>query len=119
MPINKKYPIENLIAFAKKYTAGNRRITFEYALISGVNDSEADAKRLAALLKKNGGIDCHVNLLKLTAGGRGGFAGSSEEVAVKFKETLEARGVVVTIRRSLGADIAAACGQLRIHDLDC
>ncbi len=110
MPINRKWGIESLLKACRDYidTTG-RRISFEYAVIKGVNDSEAQADRLSDLLR---GMNCHINLIPVNPIKERSY--SADRKAVKrFKERLEKRGMNVTIRRTLGADINAACGQLR------
>ena len=111
MPINKKYPINELISACHEYVnATHRRITFEWALIQGENDSEAEARRLASLLK---GLLCHVNVIPLnpTAGYEG--APSDPERVNRFVKTLELGGIPATIRVRRGIDIDAGCGQLK------
>jgi 23S rRNA (adenine2503-C2)-methyltransferase len=111
MPVNKRYSIDKLIEACKIYTeTTNRRITFEYALIDGVNDTVECAQQLSGLLK---GMLCHVNLIPVNSVTNTGFKRSSKERIYKFKDLLEKRGIETTVRRELGADINAACGQLR------
>ena len=111
MPINKAYPIEQLLEAAKAYAdRTGRRVVFEYALILGKNDSEADADALAARLK---GLLCHVNLIPLNPVKERGLDGVTRSYAHRFKEWLESRHVSATVRREMGADIEGACGQLR------
>lgn len=111
MPVNKVYPIKDIISAVKYYTEHtNRRVTFEYSMIKGFNDSERDAKELAYLIR---GILCNVNLIPINKVEEKGFLSSSPENIMRFKDTLEDLGVNVTVRRSLGEDIDAACGQLR------
>jgi 23S rRNA (adenine2503-C2)-methyltransferase len=109
MPINVKYPLRDVIAAAKTF---DRRVTFEYVLLGGVNDNEVHALQLAQLAK-----DCKafVNLIPLHPGGARGFSQSKN--ASGFKRELRAAGVEVAVRRSRGIDIAAACGQLRVERL--
>jgi 23S rRNA (adenine2503-C2)-methyltransferase len=110
LPVNRKYPIEDLLAACRNYiNATHRRLTFEWALIDDVNDREQDAFELAALLK---GMLCHVNIIPLNPTQK--FAGqpTSRQKAEKFKSILEARGVPCTIRLRRGIDIQAGCGQL-------
>jgi 23S rRNA (adenine2503-C2)-methyltransferase len=110
MPINKRYPIEDLIAACREYVnATGRRITFEWALIDHVNDSPEEARRLAALLQ---GLLCHVNAIPLnpTYGYKG--TATSRERAQQFQQILEQAGVPCTIRMRRGIDIQAGCGQL-------
>ena len=115
MPINNAYPIEELIKACKYYLEKtNRRISFEYALAKDNNDNLEDAKLLAKLLK---GMNCHVNLIPINKIENGQFTKSSNENIIKFRDYLNERGIVATIRRELGADIDAACGQLRRKNL--
>ncbi len=112
MPVNKRYPLADLLKACKAYTEKTgRRITFEYTLVNGVNDSDEDADRLCRLLK---GMLCHVNLIPLNKVAESGFDTVSRARAGEFQEVLEARGIAATVRRELGADIDAACGQLRL-----
>lgn len=111
MPVNKKYALDKLLDACHIYKLRtNRRITFEYALIKGVNDSEEHADRLVNLIK---GILCHVNLIPVNEVSDTGFVTVNKDVVQRFKGMLEKAGVNVTVRRSLGRDIEAACGQLR------
>jgi 23S rRNA (adenine2503-C2)-methyltransferase len=110
LPVNKRYNIEQVLEACRYYVEKtHRRVTFEWALINGVNDSPEVAQRLAARLK---GLLCHVNAIPLnpTMGYQG--KATSRERAEKFKETLERAGVPCTIRMRRGIDIAAGCGQL-------
>lgn len=111
MPVNNKYPIETILDACKKYSKmTGRRISFEYTLIKGINDRECDAFELADRLK---GILCHVNLIPVNdVKERGNVRGSRESIE-KFCSLLKSRGINATIRRTLGADINASCGQLR------
>ncbi len=111
MPINNKYNIEELLKACKYYieTTG-KRISFEYALAKEENDNEEDAKRLVKLLK---GMLCHVNLIPINKIENGKYDKSSNENIIKFRDYLNDHGIVATIRRELGPDIEAACGQLR------
>jgi 23S rRNA (adenine2503-C2)-methyltransferase len=116
MPINKAFCIDKLISACKIYTESTkRRITFEYAMISGENDSEQDAKDLAKLLK---GMLCHVNLIPVNSVQGNGYKKSSRIQIDNFKNIMESRGIETTVRRELGSDINAACGQLRKNRLD-
>lgn len=111
MPVNKAHPIEEVIAAAKYYfKKTGRRVVFEYALIDGVNDSEDDAKKLAALMK---GFSNHINIIKLNYVEEKGLKGTKKDGVKAFVEALEKHGASVTLRRTMGADIAGACGQLR------
>lgn len=112
MPINKKFNIEELIEACKYYIEKtNRRITFEYALAEGKNDSLDDMKGLVRLLK---GLNCHINLIPLNFVKEIGIRGSSRKSAQNCKEVLEKFGMNATVRRELGSDINGACGQLRM-----
>ncbi len=111
MPINKKYPIEELMTACRKYTkATSRRISFEYAMIKDVNDSDRCAYELATLLK---GMLCHVNLIPANEITESKHKRSTVERQERFIEILNSRGINATVRRSLGSDIDASCGQLR------
>jgi 23S rRNA (adenine2503-C2)-methyltransferase len=111
MPIAKKYQYDILLASCKNYTdKTNRRITFEYSLINGVNDSVEQATKLAASLK---GMLCHVNLIQVNQVEGKDYTKTSESKAERFKNILIKHHISTTIRRSLGRDIEAACGQLR------
>ena len=117
MPINNKWKIRELLsACVDYYKTTGRRISFEYTLISGKNDTDADAKQLAALLKdafSGTGAPIHVNLIRVNEVKETGFKEGSVESANAFAKALESLGVVATVRRRLGADVNAACGQLR------
>lgn len=113
MPINKKYNVDELIAACKYYISkNNRRISFEYAMIDGVNDNEFCAKELSKLLKN---MLCHINLIPVNSSGskENKFEKSKKENIQKFIKILEYNKIPVTVRRTLGDDIAASCGQLR------
>lgn len=115
MPINNKYNIEELIKACKDYIKmTNRRISFEYALAKDKNDNLEDAKKLVKLLR---GMICHVNLIPINKIEDGKFVKSSNENIIKFRDYLNDNGIVATIRRELGSDIDAACGQLRRKNL--
>ena len=115
MPVNNTYPIEDLIKACKDYIEKtNRRISFEYALAKDNNDNLEDAKGLVKLLK---GMLCHVNLIPINKIENGTFDKSSNENIMKFRDYLNDHGIVATIRRELGSDIDAACGQLRRKNL--
>ena len=110
MPINNRYHIEDLISACKDYVSKTgRRITFEYSIIDGVNSSFDDAKRLSNLIK---GINCHVNLIPVNKVAERNYSTQMKTVQ-SFKDILEKFGVNATIRRTLGSDINASCGQLR------
>lgn len=111
MPVNNKYPIREIIQAASGYAhKTGRRVTFEYALVKGVNDSLDHADMLANILK---GLLCHVNLIPLNEVKETGLAGADRAHAEIFKARLLQHGVPATVRRELGSDIDAACGQLR------
>lgn len=115
MPVNNTYHIEELLQACKDYIEKtNRRISFEYALAKENNDNLEDAKRLVKLLK---GMLCHVNLIPINKIENGKFTKSSNENIIKFRDYLNEHGIVATIRRELGSDIDAACGQLRRKNL--
>jgi 23S rRNA (adenine2503-C2)-methyltransferase len=110
MPIAKRYPLNELMQACEKYIqATNRRVTFEYALAKGENDSSAHARDLAKLLR---GINCHVNLIPINKA-RGKFHATQRKEADAFASVLLRNKIQTTIRRSLGSDVNAACGQLR------
>jgi len=111
MPINVKYPLADVIAAARKF---QRRVTFEYVLLGGVNDSVSHAGELAKLARDCGAF---VNLIPLHPGGAQGFVAASPGTTATFARAVRARGVSVAIRRSRGLDISAACGQLRVERL--
>ncbi len=111
MPVNKKWNISQLISACKDYTSKtSRRISFEYALVSGVNDSVECAEKLGRLLK---GMLCHINLIPVNEVKETGCKESSPADVKRFAAVLERMGFAVTVRRKLGSDIDAACGQLR------
>lgn len=114
MPVNKKWCIEELLVACRDYFAKTgRRISFEYTLAAGKNDTEKDARALSAILKKYcGDMPLHVNLIPVNATGRG-FSPSDRANVNRFAEALEKNHIVATVRRHLGGDINASCGQLR------
>ena len=115
MPVNNAYNIETLMQACKDYIAKtNKRISFEYALAKDNNDNLDDAKQLVKLLK---GMLCHVNLIPINKIENGKYIKSSNENIIKFRDYLNENGIVATIRRELGSDIDAACGQLRRKNL--
>lgn len=115
MPVNTRYPIEELMKACRDYIAKtNKRISFEYALAKDNNDNLEDAKELVKLLK---GMLCHVNLIPINKIENGKFTKSTNENIIKFRDYLNENGIVATIRRELGSDIDAACGQLRRKNL--
>ena len=111
MPVNNAYNIEELIKACKYYIKKtNKRISFEYALAKDNNDNIKDADELIKLLK---GMLCHVNLIPINKIENGEYTKSSLENIIKFRDYLNENGITATIRRELGSDIDAACGQLR------
>ena len=116
MPVNDAYNIEKLMEACKYYIEKtNRRISFEYALAKENNDNLDDAKELVKLLK---GMLCHVNLIPINKIENGKFTKSTNENIIKFRDYLNSKGIVATIRRELGSDIDAACGQLRKKEVN-
>ena len=112
VPINKKWPIKELLAACRAYPAAKnaRRITFEYVMLDGVNDSEADARELCRLIK---GIPAKVNMIPFNPWPGSAFECSSPEAIKKFACVVEKAGYVATVRTPRGRDILAACGQLK------
>lgn len=111
MPVNNRWGMEELIKACREYTvATGRRISFEYTLINGVNDSQVCAAQLAERLS---GMLCHVNLIPVNPVKENNFEKSCNKNITKFALMLKKRGINATIRRTLGADINASCGQLR------
>lgn len=114
MPVNKAYDVDTLIDACRHYVnTTKRRISFEYTLINGVNDSENVARILAKKLK---GMLCHVNLIPVNEVDETGFKKSGRQTVEKFTKVLEKNGITTTVRRKLGSDINASCGQLRRAD---
>ena len=111
MPINVKYPLADVIAAARDF---ERRVTFEYVMLGGVNDQPAQARELASLARACGAF---VNLIPLHPGGAGDFIPSSATAIRDFATRLAREGVAVAVRKSRGTDISAACGQLRVERL--
>lgn len=111
MPVNKAYPIEVLMEACRRYYAAtSRRMHFEYAMIDGVNDTEVHARQLLKLLK---GLPAHVNMIPLNHVEESPLKPSSRAAVMRFQKILEDGGVTATVRRTLGGDIDASCGQLR------
>lgn len=111
MPVNKAYPVDELLAVCRKYTERTgRRISFEYSVINGVNDSEECAKILASKLK---GMLCHVNLIPVNNVEENDFKKPSADKIRRFMSVIDKYNIPVTVRRELGSDISASCGQLR------
>ena len=120
MPVNKKWNVDALLSACREYYAvTGRRISFEYTLIAGKNDSVPSAERLAKKLNsalrpsRSDSFPIHVNLIPVNPVAETGFATSGKQAVVKFAKTLEDNGIRATVRRTLGADINASCGQLR------
>ncbi|WP_028319392.1 23S rRNA (adenine(2503)-C(2))-methyltransferase RlmN [Desulfobulbus elongatus] len=110
MPINKRYPLAQLIEACRTYRQKRRkRIMFEYTLLEGINDSDADAGQLADLLR---GVPCKINLLAVNPAGNPAYKSPGQDRILRFQRILRDRGYTVFIRQSRGEDIAAACGQL-------
>ncbi len=120
MPVNRRYPIEELLSACRKYfEKTGRRISFEYALIDGKNNSESDARELAGLLKSSlPNMAIHVNLIPVNPIKERDFRRGDKVMTENFVRTLEKCGVNATVRKRLGADIDASCGQLRARKLD-
>jgi len=112
MPVNDAYPVDDLLEAARKYTEKTgRRITFEYTLIKGENDSEKDIELMKTKLK---GMLCHINLIPLNKVEETGLSGSSRKRAEEIAAKLNKSGIAATVRRELGDEIDGACGQLRL-----
>ncbi len=115
MPIANRYPLKDLMKAVKAHVdKTGRRITFEYALMEGINDTEEAVSDLVKLLA---GLNCHVNLIPLNRVDESGFVGTRRERVREICDTLQRRGIQATVRRSLGRDIDAACGQLRLQNV--
>ncbi len=111
MPVNRRYPVEELLKACRYYSdTTGRRISFEYAMIDGVNDSDACAEELGRRLR---GIISHVNLIPVNAVSGTGYQKSKRQRMERFIDILGKAGVTATVRRTLGSDINASCGQLR------
>ena len=116
MPVANSFEIHEVIDACKYYfEQTGRRVTFEYSLVGGVNDSEEDAKELSILIK---GMNCHINLIPVNPIKERDYVSSNTQVVNAFKNKLEKNGINVTIRRTLGSDIDASCGQLRKKYMD-
>ncbi|MBQ1313474.1 MAG: 23S rRNA (adenine(2503)-C(2))-methyltransferase RlmN [Clostridia bacterium] len=111
MPVNRRWGVEELLNACRDYIAAtNRRISFEYAMMSGINDTDECARELASRL---GGMLCHVNLIPANEVRENDYVRSSAERLKAFADILEKNGITTTVRRTLGPDIEASCGQLR------
>ncbi len=116
MPVNNAYNIDELIKACKEYiNSTHRRVSFEYAVINGVNDSAATAHRLARLVK---GMLCHINIIPVNNVEENGFTKPSKEKIAAFVNVIDKYGIPVTVRRELGSDISASCGQLRRNSIN-
>ena len=119
MPINKRFGVDELLDACRAYFAKTgRRISFEYTLIAGKNDSVENANKLARVLNaklrsRTGTMPIHVNLIPVNEVSESGFKHSSRNAVAAFAKTLEVKGIRATVRRKLGSDINASCGQLR------
>ncbi len=114
MPVNKAYPLNDLISILKEYIVKtNRRITIEYVMLKGVNDSDEHALELASLLK---GMNVYVNLIPYNETSHIEFKRADKDIIMKFYDLLKRKGINVTIRKEFGAGIDAACGQLRAKE---
>ncbi len=116
MPVNDAYPVEELIAACRQYQKiTGRRISFEYSMVRGVNDSPATARELAKLIQ---GMGAHVNLIPINPVDGSPYSATDTDNVKRFQADLEKLGVNATIRRRLGSDISAACGQLRREEIN-
>ena len=115
MPIDRAYPVKTLMESVRRYqkTTG-RRVSFEYSMVRGVNDSEKCARELAALIR---GMGAHVNLIPINPVDGSPYSASDAENVRRFQQLLEKLGVNATVRRRLGSEISAACGQLRREEM--
>lgn len=115
MPVNNAYPVEQLMAAVRRYqkTTG-RRVSFEYSMVRGVNDSDACARQLAGLIR---GMGAHVNLIPINPVDGSPYSATDAENVRRFQARLERLGVNATVRRRLGSEISAACGQLRREEM--
>lgn len=124
MPINKKWGVDELLDACREYfSITKRKISFEYTLISGKNDTRENALKLAKLLNgklrsRTQTMPIHVNLIPVNEVSESGFVRSDKEAVARFAKTLEEKGICATVRRKLGSDINASCGQLRRAQLE-
>ncbi len=115
MPAQKAYPIEQVVALLKEYDFSHqRRVSFEYIVLQGMNDSPAHIKELARLLD---GLKCRINLIRFHAIPGSPYVSPNEAAMVRFRDTLSRKGIITTIRASRGEDIQAACGLLSTKEL--
>ena len=111
MPINKAYPLKEVMSALKYYyKETNRRLTFEYIMLDGINDSEENAKELCKLLK---GFNCYINLIPYNETNNIDFKRTKKDKILKFYDIIKKNDMNVTIRKEFGSNISAACGQLR------
>ena len=111
MPINKAYPLDVLFPVLKDYIKKtNRRLTFEYIMLDGVNDTEECAKELCELVR---GMNCYINLIPYNETNNISFKRTKKEKISRFYDILKKNSICVTVRREYGSNISAACGQLR------
>jgi 23S rRNA (adenine2503-C2)-methyltransferase len=116
MPLNRKYPLEELLQTCREFPLGPREyVTFEYVLLDGINDSDDDARRVAALVR---GIKCKLNLIPFNSGAELPYKPSPMKRVLAFQDVLRRRQVPAYIRISRGQDVMAACGQLRLGAMD-
>ena len=116
MPVANKYDLKEVMEACDYYFAQTgRRMTFEYSLVGGVNDTDADAAELCAMLK---GKNCHINLIPVNPIKERDYVQSDRSVVEAFKQKLERGGINATVRREMGRDIDGACGQLRKRHMD-
>ena len=115
MPVNRAYPLEKLMEALKDYSRlNNRRLTFEYLLLKGINDSPKEADQIRQLLK---GLNAYINLIPYNKVKEKDFETSDDENALRFYDLLKKNNVAVTLRQKKGDDIDAACGQLRANNI--
>lgn len=115
MPINNAYPLKELLSALKEYSlTNNRRLTFEYLLLNGINDKKEHAEQIKKLLN---GLNAYINLIPYNNVNENDYRTSSEENSLRFYDLLKKNGVAVTLRQRKGEDIDAACGQLRANNL--
>jgi 23S rRNA (adenine2503-C2)-methyltransferase len=117
VPINRKYPIRELLAACQRYLTKAPRdfVTFEYVMLDGVNDSVAQARELAGLVRE---VPCKINLIPFNPFSGVDYRRSAPEAIARFRDVLMQAGLVATVRKTRGDDIAAACGQLAGRVLD-
>ena len=116
MPIANKYSLDQVMEACRSYyDLTGRRLTFEYSLVGGVNDTVRDAQELAGLVR---GMNCHINLIPVNPIEERSYVQSDKKTILKFKNKLENYGINVTIRREMGRDVNGACGQLRRHYIE-